>query len=321
MVIGPILVSFVNQKLDDLFQGTWISHSPVESTLKQVQCLPEVDSGTFSKIETIDVSKQDDTPLSIRMDELFLADQTASKEPGWGDNQKRVEEEINRRVEVLKYLTNGDINSPQNLVYAAFIFQHGNCPDHYLLANKLSRKALGAGDEEARWIFAASLDRYLMSLGEPQKYGTQYTWTRDGFGLYPVDPNTTDSERAQYNVPPLQQAADQQAVAREEASVQKRQLETWWLTLIGVGYAFLAALIAFTNDQSSRKLGWLVLVVAILVFILSMIGHVFQLKGLQQGKVEDQRWVWNLVNSLMIILWLSFASYEAFRLMKRKQST
>lgn len=321
MVLGPILVRFGNQILDDQFQRTQIIQTPTGTSVDQVQCLPEVDSGIFSNVETMAVTQEDEPSINLRMEEHIRADQHALELPAAEDQHNLVEEGIKRRVDVLNYVRNGDIHSPKNLVYAAFIFQHGNCPDHYLLANKLSRKALGAGDEEARWIFAASLDRYLMSLGEPQKYGTQYTWTRDGFGLYPVDPNTTDSERAQYNVPPLQQAADQQAVAREEASVQKRQLETWWLTLIGVGYAFLAALIAFTNDQSSRKLGWLVLVVAILVFILSMIGHVFQLKGLQQGKVEDQRWVWNLVNSLMIILWLSFASYEAFRLMKRKQST
>jgi hypothetical protein len=53
-------------------------------------------------------------------------------------------------------------------------------------------------------MYAASLDRALMSRGLPQKYGTQYVSFDGGpLELYQYDAMTTDEERHQYNVPPL----------------------------------------------------------------------------------------------------------------------
>ena len=60
------------------------------------------------------------------------------------------------------------------------------------------------------WIYAATLDRYLLSVAEKQKFGTQYT-SSDGctFALEPYDPTTTDEARAEYGVPPLAAALKQ----------------------------------------------------------------------------------------------------------------
>ncbi len=57
---------------------------------------------------------------------------------------------------------------------AAFIFQHGSEPEDYLLAHVLAMVAVSKGDASARWIAAATLDRYLQSTGEAQIFGTQY---------------------------------------------------------------------------------------------------------------------------------------------------
>lgn len=40
-------------------------------------------------------------------------------------------------------------------------------------------EAVLKGSDEAKWIEAATLDRYLQSIGQPQVFGTQY----------PLDPN------------------------------------------------------------------------------------------------------------------------------------
>jgi hypothetical protein len=57
---------------------------------------------------------------------------------------------------------------------AAFIFQHGDSPDDYLLAHMLAMAAVTKGDGRGRWIAVAMLDRYLQSIGQPQVFGTQY---------------------------------------------------------------------------------------------------------------------------------------------------
>jgi len=45
-----------------------------------------------------------------------------------------------------------------------------------------------------------------MMQGKPQKYSTQYRSAGDHYELYDVDPDTSDEERALWNVPPLAEA-------------------------------------------------------------------------------------------------------------------
>jgi hypothetical protein len=147
----------------------------------------------------------DDEPpkITARIQALFVADQAARQSPpsDWGEVSRA---DAERRHEVLNYLSAGQVNAAETLYYAAFIFQHGNCPEHYDLAHQLAEQAIQRGYSQARWIYAASLDRALMSRGLPQKYGTQYVSYDGGpLELYQYDPTTTDEERQQYNVPPL----------------------------------------------------------------------------------------------------------------------
>lgn len=76
-----------------------------------------------------------------------------------------------------------------------------------LSADECAKKAVDLGDDTARWLYAATLDRYLLSIDKPQKFGTQFKNTLEGNPeLGPVDPNTSDEERAEYHVPPLKDA-------------------------------------------------------------------------------------------------------------------
>jgi len=149
---------------------------------------------------------EQETPLiTTRMQALFAADQVARQSPAI-DWARVSQEDRQRRHETLHYLTTGQISAPESLYFAAFIFQHGNCPQHYELAHELAELALDGGYVQAGWISAASLDRSLMSRGLPQKYGTQYIAYDDGpLKLYEYDPGTTDEERAAYGVPPLRE--------------------------------------------------------------------------------------------------------------------
>ncbi|MCA8950131.1 MAG: hypothetical protein KDE27_11560 [Planctomycetes bacterium] len=67
--------------------------------------------------------------------------------------------------------------------------------------------ALMARDPAARPFAAAGFDRLRQLDGLPQKFGTQHV-ERDGRReLWPVDPATTDSERAKWGLPGLAELA------------------------------------------------------------------------------------------------------------------
>lgn len=88
---------------------------------------------------------------------------------------------------------------------AATVFQHGKDSADFRTAYELASKAVALGQNDARGLAAASLDRYLISVGKPQKFGTQ--WRKGATGeieLYPVDPMTTDEERAIWGIAPLE---------------------------------------------------------------------------------------------------------------------
>jgi hypothetical protein len=83
---------------------------------------------------------------------------------------------------------------------------------HVALAQTLALEAM-AKVRPARLIAARAFDRLRVLAGKPQKFGTQ-THVCDGVRvLYPVDPATTDSERAKWDVPSL--AELQQRLAEE----------------------------------------------------------------------------------------------------------
>ncbi len=102
------------------------------------------------------------------------------------------------------------ITKAEDCHHASLIFQHGETSSDYLSAHEFAEKAVELGDKSAKWLVAATEDRYLLSIGKAQKYGTQFQRNGDGEWKLaePIDPNITDGERAKYNVPPLSEAVE-----------------------------------------------------------------------------------------------------------------
>jgi hypothetical protein len=92
--------------------------------------------------------------------------------------------------------------------HGAYILQHGETLQDFALAHEFAKKAVELGDESAKWLFAATLDRYLLSTGHLQKFGTQFQINKDGEPelVGQIDETVTDEERIKYNVPPLSEA-------------------------------------------------------------------------------------------------------------------
>jgi len=97
--------------------------------------------------------------------------------------------------------------------HAAMILQHGDVPDDFLLAHELCVAAISKGDARAKWLAAASEDRFLMNIGRPQRFATQFRC--DGpnceFHLYKLDETVTDELRKALDVPSLAEAKAREA--------------------------------------------------------------------------------------------------------------
>jgi hypothetical protein len=116
------------------------------------------------------------------------------------------ERDADRRHRVAAAIDAGGLVEPADYYNAAMVFQHGVDLGDYWRAHELAVKAADRGYRQARWLAAAAYDRWLMSQGRPQKYGTRYRAAAGKWALWDVDPETTDEERSRWDVPPLADA-------------------------------------------------------------------------------------------------------------------
>lgn len=88
---------------------------------------------------------------------------------------------------------------------AAMVFQHGKDSIDYGMALRLIKKAIEMDTTMNKWLFAAATDRYLLSINEPQIYGTQYQKMGDEpWKLGEIDTTViSDVERIKYGVETL----------------------------------------------------------------------------------------------------------------------
>src|SRR5688500_5358416 len=107
---------------------------------------------------------------------MFTEDQDDRKpEPGRGINWVAVEKRDEARLARVRELYQRDqLRAGADYYHAAMILQHGGQPSDYLLAHELCVVAIAKGEQRAKWLAAASEDRFLGSVGRPQRFGTQY---------------------------------------------------------------------------------------------------------------------------------------------------
>lgn len=123
------------------------------------------------------------------------------------DWAKLVFEDARRRQRVKQLIANQALSTGPDFHRAAMILQHGSGAADFLLAHDLAVIALVKGDLGARWLAAATLDRYLRAIGMAQRFGTQSVgYPGKPLQLEPVDPGVPDFLRRQLHVPPLAQA-------------------------------------------------------------------------------------------------------------------
>ena len=143
---------------------------------------------------------------------LFDADQAERKEGLNTDWAVVAPRDKARRAQVRKMLDAGQLHSADDYYHAAFVFQHGDEPNDFLLAHVLAMAAQVKGHPQAGWIAMATLDRYLQKVGQPQVLGTQSVVQGGSLakGLYD-EALIPDSLRVALGVPTRAEEAAQRA--------------------------------------------------------------------------------------------------------------
>ncbi len=139
---------------------------------------------------------------------LFRADQSEKRTStayGTPEHWELRQREIRRRERASALIESGGITAPEDYYRAAVIFQRSDNIDDIWQTHTLAVAAAKLGHRPARWLAAASLDRWLMRQGMPQKYGTGTIADEEGQHLWDVDPQTNDRERARWDVPTLRE--------------------------------------------------------------------------------------------------------------------
>lgn len=115
---------------------------------------------------------------NLQLEELFQADQKEREQVYDSPESSRDlrERDRQRRKRVYAMIELKEVNTKKDLYHAAVVLHHGEEPNDFLTAHRLAAVSAMMGHRGARWLFAASLDRYMMSANLPQVYGTQFEY-------------------------------------------------------------------------------------------------------------------------------------------------
>lgn len=116
---------------------------------------------------------------NLKLEEIFIDDQK-DRERVYDSAEevaKLKERDASRRKRVYVMMDLGEVRTMKDLYRAAVILQHGHDAADFLTAHRLAVLSAIMGHKTARWLLAATLDRYLMAIGQPQVYGTQFEYS------------------------------------------------------------------------------------------------------------------------------------------------
>lgn len=140
--------------------------------------------------------------INIELEKLYLEDK--KEREGLIETKeslKTLEAHDRKRLkEVKRLLPDVDTAEIWNCHYLAYLLIHGETTEDYQLAHEYAKKAVDMGSSITKWLYAATLDRWLVSQGKPQKFGTQYKILDGKKELFPVDKNTSDQERIEHGI-------------------------------------------------------------------------------------------------------------------------
>ena len=106
------------------------------------------------------------------------------------DNQERIDQpkgntaeyramrarDRERREQVMEMMAANELHTAEDYYHAAHILNHGDTSEDAENAHRFALRSNELGYRPARWLAAASYDRWQMYQGKPKKYGTNYVY-------------------------------------------------------------------------------------------------------------------------------------------------
>jgi hypothetical protein len=122
------------------------------------------------------------------------------------------EHDATRHSKARELLAQGKVETGREYFFVALLFQHSGDPNELMLAHILAVTSASKGFSRAKWMAAATMDRYLQSINQPQIFGTQFkmaagVWTMEPYSRTAI----SDKLRDQWCVVPL---AEQEKVLK-----------------------------------------------------------------------------------------------------------
>lgn len=160
-----------------------------------------VSKASGGDLVVVAVEQADTGHDSGQLAELYQADQADRN--GKLDDTQMEKRDRTRQAAVKDLYQRGRLGSARDYYHAAMIMHHGSSPEDFLLAHELSMIALAKGEPQAKWLSAATQDRFLISIGRTQRWGTQ--------SMVPLltDGVVTDTARRELNIAELKELAEQ----------------------------------------------------------------------------------------------------------------
>lgn len=152
---------------------------------------------------------------NLQLEELFQQDQEDRQKVY--DTPAAVqalrERDTARRKRLREIIDAGEVRTKNDLFHAAILLHHSENPEDFLAAHRFAALAAIMGHKTARWLMAASMDRYLMAFGQAQIYGTQFEYDdsarRYELKLPTREYLTLDFEKKFLGVPSIQERLEE----------------------------------------------------------------------------------------------------------------
>lgn len=113
---------------------------------------------------------------SVELRDLVKADQKERDELDLSNNvdgDQLNKNDLIRRKRVGQIFAEGCMHTSEDYAAAALIYQHGDTSDHYYQAYIWANRSAEEGDLRQKQLAALAIDRYLISKGMKQLFGSQ----------------------------------------------------------------------------------------------------------------------------------------------------
>lgn len=134
--------------------------------------------------------------------QMLMAEDQKDREnayhPTNNEMAKMTQQDHKRRDRVDVMFRSGCFKTASDYYAAALIYQHGGETRYYYQAHQWAKQAMALGDANARQLAMVALDRYLISIGKKQIFGSQVALVNQCYCMLPVEESISNDIRRKY---------------------------------------------------------------------------------------------------------------------------